>query len=189
MLGQGFQSRTKFGRLMYGTKSQAMSVARKLGLSGTHSHMMEGQRVYMPGTNHKSLNDALRERGMRPTPMPGDGGGMMSGDGMMGSASSSNDDDSLLGGMGGRDRDRDGSMLDGFDGMGDDRDRDRPSAFESLRDDRDRDRDRGTGLGDLAAGAVGLGFGLAALDALDGDGGDGSDGLGDMDVDFGGFDG
>lgn len=97
----------------------------------------------------------------------------------------------LLGGMGDRERDRAqdrDTMLGGFDGMTD-RDRDRPSAFDQLGGDRDDDRDRrGTGLGDLAVGAVGLGLGLGALGALDDDSGGEMDGM-DMDMDLGGFDG
>jgi len=197
MFGRDFEVRTRFGRLTYGTKSQAMDVARKLGLSGTHAHMMDGQRVYMPGTNHQRLNDALRERGMRPTPVPGDDSdSMMRGDSMMGGGSGLTDTDStsdggLLGGMAERDRDRNqdrDTMLGGFGGM-DGRDRDRPSAFDQLGGDRDRDR-RETGLGDLAVGAVGLGLGLGALDALDDSGGemDGMD-MDGMDTDLGGLDG
>jgi len=201
MLGRDFEVRTRFGRLTYGTKSQAMDVAGKLGLSGTHTHMMDGQRVYMPGTNHQRLNDALRERGMRPTPVPGNDGSMMSGGSMMGGGSGLTDSNStsgggLLGGMGDRDDDRDqarDTMLGGFDGMADrDRDRDRPSAFDQLGGDRDRGRDRrGTDLGDLAVGAVGLGLGLGALDALDDDAGGETDGMDidGMDMDLGGFDG
>ncbi len=188
MLGRDFEVRTRFGRLTYGTKSQAMDVARKLGLSGTHAHMMDGQRVYMPGTNHQRLNDALRERGMRPTPVPGDDTDSMMGGGSGLTGTDSTSGGGLLGGMGGRDRDRDqdrDTMLGGFDGM-DGRDRERPSAFDQLGGDRDRDDDRGrrgTGLGDLAVGAVGLGLGLGALDD---DAGGEMDG---MDMDPGGFDG
>jgi hypothetical protein len=85
---------TPNGRLKYSSKSEAEKTARKLGLDGVHSHMMNGERIYMPGENHKNLNDALRERGREPTMVPGQGGGMMGGmmgGGMMGSSNSTTD--------------------------------------------------------------------------------------------------
>jgi len=195
MFGRDFEVRTRFGRLTYGSKSQAKAVAGKLGLSGTHAHTMDGQRVYMPGTNHQRLNDALRERGMRPTPVPGDDGNSMMSGGSGLTDTDSTSGGGLLGGMGDRDDDRDqdrDTMLGGFGSMTD-RDRDRPSAFDQLGGDRDRDDDRdrrGTGLGDLAVGAVGLGLGLGALDALDDDAGGEMDGMemDGMEMDLGGFD-
>jgi len=156
-------TRTRIGRLKYDSRATAQKKADSLGLDGTHSHkfkdMNGGERFYMPGTNHKTLNKALKKRGMRPTPARENGMGM----GASGGGSS------MLG-MGG--------------GRSDDRDRDRPSAFDQLRDGRDDDRDRrGTGLGDLAVGAAGLGLGLGALGALTDDedgGGEGGDGGGDL---------
>jgi hypothetical protein len=106
---------TENGRLKYSSKSEAEKTARKLGLDGTHSHMMQinGQqkRIYMPGNNHQNLNDALRARGREPTMVPGQGGGMMSSGGMgmmggmmgggsmMNSGSSSSRSESDEGGM------------------------------------------------------------------------------------------
>jgi hypothetical protein len=184
-------TRTRIGRLKYDTRATAQKKADALGLDGTHSHKMKGmnggERFYMPGTNHKKLNKALKKRGMRPTPARENGMGMggSGGDSSMMSMGSPGDDSSMLD-MG--DSNSDSSML----GMAD-RDRDRPSAFDQLGGDRDRDRGRdrrGTGLGDLAVGAVGLGLGLGALDALDDAGGetDGRD-IDGMDMDLGGFDG
>lgn len=158
-------TRTRIGRLKYDSRATAQKKADSLGLDGTHSHKFEdmngGERFYMPGTNHKKLNKALEQRGMRPTPARENG---MGGSPTM-RVSDLNIDSSMMG-------------MDG--GRSDDRDRDRPTAFDQLRDDRDDDRDRrGTGLGDLAAGAAGLGLGLGALGALTGDedgGGEGGDG-------------
>jgi len=77
---------TRMGRLKYRTKAEANAAARELGLSGSHSHMMDGQRVHMPGTNHEKLNKALRSRGLPTTMVPGKGGGSgsMMGGGMGG---------------------------------------------------------------------------------------------------------
>lgn len=81
-----------FGRLMYATAANARQAADNLGLSGTHQHPdkgPEGKTVFMPGSNHRKLNKALRDRGLEETPIPGDmSGGMgggMSGSGMSGS--------------------------------------------------------------------------------------------------------
>jgi hypothetical protein len=86
------------GYSKFSQRQQAVSVAARLGISGSHSHMMNGDRIFMPGNNHKSLNKALRERGLEETMVPGSGGGgmmddmggsgMMSGD-MMGGGSKS----------------------------------------------------------------------------------------------------
>lgn len=62
-------------RLRYATQEGAREAADKLGLGGTHSHNSNGGRIYMPGENHQKLNRALRERGLPPTPVPGDSGG------------------------------------------------------------------------------------------------------------------
>lgn len=75
---------TRMGRLKYRTKAEADAVARELGLSGSHSHMMDGSRIHMPGTDHKKLNEALRARGLPTTMVPGQGGDMGGG---MGSGS------------------------------------------------------------------------------------------------------
>lgn len=79
----------KHGRLKYDTRARAQRAADKLGLDGTHSHQMNGTTIYMPGRRHKPLNEALRDRGLRPTPVPGDDG-MMGGEmsGMSGGMSS-----------------------------------------------------------------------------------------------------
>jgi hypothetical protein len=81
-----------YGRLMYATAANARQAADNLGLSGSHQHPdkgPEGKTVYMPGSNHRKLNKALRDRGLEETPIPGDmSGGMgggMSGSGMSGS--------------------------------------------------------------------------------------------------------
>jgi len=79
----------KHGRLKYDTRARAQRAADKLGLDGTHSHQMSGTTIYMPGRRHEPLNKALRDRGMRPTPVPGE-------DGMMGGGMSG-----MSGGMGG----------------------------------------------------------------------------------------
>jgi len=80
-----------YGRLMYATARNAGQAADNLGLSGSHQHPdkgPEGKTVYMPGSNHRKLNKALRDRGLEETPIPGDmSGGMgggMSGSGMSG---------------------------------------------------------------------------------------------------------
>jgi hypothetical protein len=70
----------ELGRLKYRTAEEARGAARDLGLSGTHSHTMDGERVFMPGKNHTKLNEALEKQGLAPTPVPGEGGG----GGMMG---------------------------------------------------------------------------------------------------------
>ena len=72
---------TSMGYLKYSSRSKALQTARKLGLSGTHKHVMQGQRIYMPGSNHQKLNRALREKGLPETMVPGKGmTGMAAGD-------------------------------------------------------------------------------------------------------------
>jgi len=72
---------TTMGYLKYSSRSMALQTARKLGLSGTHKHVMQGQRIYMPGSTHKKLNRALREEGLPETMAPGQGmTGMAAGD-------------------------------------------------------------------------------------------------------------
>jgi len=64
---------TSMGYLKYSSRSKALQVARKLDLAGSHKHVMQGTTIYMPGSNHGDLNDALRERGLPETMMPGQG--------------------------------------------------------------------------------------------------------------------
>ena len=72
---------TSMGYLKFDTRSKAQRIARKLDLSGTHSHKMQGPRIYMPGSNHRKLNRALRREGLPETMMPGQGmDGMGAGD-------------------------------------------------------------------------------------------------------------
>lgn len=72
---------TILGRLKYRTAEEARGAARDLGISGVHSHMIDGERVFMPGSDHEKLNKALRKQGRPPTKMPGkqDSGAMMNG--------------------------------------------------------------------------------------------------------------
>jgi hypothetical protein len=96
---------TRLGRLRYEDRATARKKARALGISGSHSHQMRGKTIYMPGTNHKTLNKALRERGMRPTPVPGansDGGGESGG--MLGDMLTGGSDDTSSGSAGFGDR-------------------------------------------------------------------------------------
>jgi hypothetical protein len=80
------QMGTKLGRLKYRTAPEARAVADELGISGSHSHRMSGEKIHMPGRDHETLNKALESRGLPPTRMPGgDSGGMMGG--MMGGSS------------------------------------------------------------------------------------------------------
>jgi len=90
------------GYVKYRSKSRAMRIARKLDLSDTHSHEMNGMTIHMPGGNHRDLNDELRERGFEETMVPGQGGGGM---GMMGGG--------MMGGMMGS-----GGMMSGSNGGG-----------------------------------------------------------------------
>ena len=72
---------TSMGYLKFTSRSKAQRIARKLGLSGTHSHEMQGRTIYMPGSNHRKLNRALRQEGLPETMVPGKGmTGMGSGD-------------------------------------------------------------------------------------------------------------
>jgi hypothetical protein len=72
---------TSMGYLKFTSRSKAQRIARKLDLSGTHSHKMQGTRIYMPGSDHQKLNRALRREGLPETMMPGQGmTGMGSGD-------------------------------------------------------------------------------------------------------------
>lgn len=107
------------GYVKYRSQDRAMRIARKLDLSDTHSHELNGMTIHMPGGNHRDLNDELRKRGFEETMVPGQGGGGMMG-GMMG------------GGMMGS-----GGMMSGSNGGG--------NADESgmlLRDDPDDVRQR-----------------------------------------------
>jgi len=72
---------TSMGYLKFTSRSSAQRIAGKLGLSGTHSHEMQGRTIYMPGSNHRKLNRALRQEGLPETMVPGKGmTGMGSGD-------------------------------------------------------------------------------------------------------------
>jgi hypothetical protein len=75
------------GYAKFSQRQKAVAAAALLGISGSHSHMMDSGKIFMPGNNHKSLNKALREEGLEETMVPGSGGGGMMGDmggGMMG---------------------------------------------------------------------------------------------------------
>lgn len=82
-----------YGRLKYSARDKARGVADKLDLAGIHRHDDRdpdgdgmNETIYMPGENHRNLNDALRERGKEPTMVPGAddmGGGMDSEPGTM----------------------------------------------------------------------------------------------------------
>jgi len=102
------------GRLKYRTEDEARGAADDLGLDDTHSHSMDtdgdgnDERLFMPGENHDSLNDALTQRGLKPKPskkpMGADGNDpmKMSSDGMSemfpsSEGSMSTDDDSMAG--------------------------------------------------------------------------------------------
>jgi hypothetical protein len=72
---------TSMGYVKFTTRSKAQRIAGKLGLSGTHNHEMQGRTIYMPGSNHRKLNRALRREGLPETMVPGKGmTGMGSGD-------------------------------------------------------------------------------------------------------------
>ena len=72
---------TSMGYLKFTSRSKAQRIARKLDLTGTHNHEMQGRTIYMPGSNHRKLNRALRREGLPETMMPGQGmDGMGAGD-------------------------------------------------------------------------------------------------------------
>jgi hypothetical protein len=75
---------TRLGRLKYRTAEEARGAARDLGISGVHSHMMNGEQVFMPGNDHESLNAALESQGLPPTKMPGGGKSSSGMTGMLG---------------------------------------------------------------------------------------------------------
>lgn len=58
------------GRLQYRTAAEARGAARDLGLSSVHSHVVGGERIWMPGESHATLNRALRRRGRATVPKP-----------------------------------------------------------------------------------------------------------------------
>jgi len=69
-----------YGRLKYSTRNKAEATADKLDLGGIHVHDDRDpdgdgmdETVYMPGKDHRNLNDALRDRGKEPTMVPGKG--------------------------------------------------------------------------------------------------------------------
>jgi hypothetical protein len=67
----------EFGRLKFPTEEGARDAADRLDLGGIHRHNMDidddGRKedISMPGNNHDNLNDSLLERGLPPTPVPG----------------------------------------------------------------------------------------------------------------------
>jgi len=63
-------------RYQYRKKKKAKNVAERLGLSGVHKHEKNGNTIYMPGTNHKKLNRALKRENMPPAMKPGQGSAM-----------------------------------------------------------------------------------------------------------------
>lgn len=75
---------TRLGRLKYRTAEEARGAARDLGISGVHSHMMNGEQVFMPGSDHETLNRALKQQGLRPTKMPGESKGSSGMTGLLG---------------------------------------------------------------------------------------------------------
>lgn len=75
-----FQGR--FGYMKYSSREKAAAAARKLGTSGTHSHAMGSDTIYMPGSKPGAIANKLRKFGL---PKPDHGGmsmGMASGAGM-----------------------------------------------------------------------------------------------------------
>jgi hypothetical protein len=68
----------EFGRLKFPTEEGARDAAGKLDLGGIHKHNRdfdddgEKENISMPGNNHGNLNDSLLERGLPPTPVPGE---------------------------------------------------------------------------------------------------------------------
>jgi hypothetical protein len=90
------QLTTVDGYLKFSSKAEAKKVARRLGISGTHSHKMGSKTIHMPGSNHRTLNNALVKKGLPETPVPNSGsgssGGMMGGmmSGMMSSKDKKN---------------------------------------------------------------------------------------------------
>jgi hypothetical protein len=118
-----------------------MRIARKLDLTDTHSHEVNGMTIHMPGGNHRDLNDELRKRGFEETMVPGQGsGGMMSGmmgGGMMGSGGM------MSGSNGGGNTDETGMLLRDDPGPGPDPDDVRQRANEGapsfVADDVDAD--------------------------------------------------
>lgn len=79
MMGQHQYGTFKHGRLTYRTAEEARGAAEELGLSSVHSYVVEGERVFMPGADHESLNMALQRRGLQPVQKPNrrDGGGLL----------------------------------------------------------------------------------------------------------------
>jgi len=48
-------------QLLYPTEDQAEAAGEILGLTGTHSHDLDGETWYMPGENHEVFEDALAQ--------------------------------------------------------------------------------------------------------------------------------
>jgi hypothetical protein len=80
-----------FGFAKFSTPGKAASVAARLGISGFHSHRVNGSKLYQPGPNHQKLNKALKENGFGTMPIPGSGS-----DGMMGSSGSDAGDQGMM---------------------------------------------------------------------------------------------
>jgi hypothetical protein len=53
--------RLKMLQLLVDTQEQAMQMAERLGMSGTHSHMMDGNEMYMPGESHDDYMSAVED--------------------------------------------------------------------------------------------------------------------------------
>lgn len=94
----------QLGRLKYRTEGEARAAGDDLGLEGIHSHRMDadddGQKedFAMPGKNHNKLNDALSERGLDTTPVPGQMDGSEMGDDMLDADLSMADGMGMVGG-------------------------------------------------------------------------------------------
>lgn len=88
----------RFGYAKFSSAGAAIDAAMMLGINGFHSHQMEGNTIYMPGNNHRTLNDALSERGLETTMVPGSGSGGM-GSGMMSGGMGSSDSEPGAQGM------------------------------------------------------------------------------------------
>jgi|APHM01.1.fsa_nt_gi hypothetical protein len=71
---------TTIGYLKYRSRAEAARVARKLDLSGTHSHETKvngrTQTIYMPSNSHSALNSELQKRGLPKTMVPVSGASM-----------------------------------------------------------------------------------------------------------------
>jgi len=50
-------------QLLYPTEEKAMAAAEKMGMMGSHSHMLDGDRWYMPGKSHEMFVERMMEMG------------------------------------------------------------------------------------------------------------------------------